>query len=121
MLRSTSGSLVSEQRPGARALVGSSAVALNSSQVSSAASEGHAEIPTFAFARSAPSKASAAISSETVNPMPAIVPPPATAAQPTGGRSRPRLSRASSHGAPTMPDRLADDVPGEDARASSAR
>ena len=32
-----------------------------------------------------PSKASVATSSETVKPMPAIVPPPATAAQPTGG------------------------------------
>ena len=44
-----------------------------------------------------------AMSSETVNPMPAIVPPPSTAAQPTGGRSRPRLATVMSQDAPAMP------------------
>ena len=40
---------------------------------------------------------------ETVKPIPAMVPTPVTAAQPTGGRSRPRLSRVSSQDAPAMP------------------
>ena len=60
-------------------------------------------MPSFASSRSAPSKATVATSSETVKPIPAIVPPPATAAQPTGGRRRPRLSRVTSHDTPTMP------------------
>ena len=47
-----------------------------------------------------------AISSETVKPMPAIVPAPATAAQPTGGRSRPRLSRVTSQDVPMIPTGL---------------
>ncbi len=38
-----------------------------------------------------------------MKPIPAIVPPPATAAQPTGGRSRRRLSRVSSHELPRIP------------------
>ncbi len=46
------------------------------------------------------------MSSETVKPIPAIVPPPATAAQPTGGRSRPPLSRVTSQDAPTIPTGL---------------
>ena len=40
---------------------------------------------------------------ETVKPIPAMVPVPATAAQPTGGLSRPRLSLVSSQVAPAMP------------------
>jgi hypothetical protein len=35
--------------------------------------------------------------------MPAILPTPVTAAQPTGGRSRPPLSRVSSKDPPVMP------------------
>ena len=45
--------------------------------------------PIFASSSCVPEKASVEISSETVNPIPAIVPPPARAAQPTGGRMRP--------------------------------
>ncbi len=45
-------------------------------------------------------------SSATVKPTPAIVPPPATAAQPTGGRSLPPVSRVSSHDAPRIPTGL---------------
>jgi hypothetical protein len=41
-----------------------------------------------------------------VKPIPAIVPPPATAAQPTGGRSRPPVNRVSSHELPRMPTGL---------------
>ena len=70
--------------------------------------------PSFASSSWTPWNASVAISSETVKPMPAIVPPPATAAQPTGGRSRPRLSRVTSQALPDDPDRLADDVADED-------
>jgi hypothetical protein len=51
------------------------------------------------------------ISSETVNPMPAMVPAPVTAAQPTGGRSRPRDTRSSSQAAPTVPAGLPSTYP----------
>ncbi len=74
-------------------------------------------MPSFASSSCAPSKASVAISSETVKPIPAIVPPPATAAQPTGGRSRPRLSRVTSHDDAEDAERLADDVAERGSRA----
>jgi hypothetical protein len=38
--------------------------------------------------------------------MPAIAPPPTTVAQPTGGRSLPRLSLVTSQEAPVMPNGL---------------
>ena len=41
-----------------------------------------------------------------MKPMPATAPPPASAAQPTGSRSLPRLSRVASHEAPTIPTGL---------------
>ena len=59
--------------------------------------------PSFASSSGSPWKARAAIRSDTVKPMPAMGPPPATAAQPTGGRSRPRLSFVTSQEAETMP------------------
>ena len=62
--------------------------------------------PSFASRRSAPSKASVAISSDTVKPIPAMAPPPAVAAQPTGGRSRPRLSLVTSDETPITPTGL---------------
>ena len=46
------------------------------------------------------------MSSETVKPIPAIVPAPATDAQPTGGRRRPWLRRVASQVAPTIPTGL---------------
>ena len=78
---------------------GSSAVARKSSQVRIAAQSAALRIPSFASSSWPPSKASVATRSGTVKPIPAIVPPPATAAQPTGGRSRPRLSRVASQDA----------------------
>ena len=66
---------------------GSSAVARKSSQVRSAAPIAALRMPSFASSSWRPSKARVATSSATVKPIPAIVPPPATAAQPTGGRS----------------------------------
>jgi hypothetical protein len=71
--------------------------------VSVAASSAALRTPIFASARSVPWKASDAMSSETVRPIPAIVPAPATDAQPTGGRSRPPLTRAASHVEPAIP------------------
>jgi hypothetical protein len=38
-----------------------------------------------------------------VKPIPAIAPPPTSAAQPTGGRTRPRLSFVTSQVPPTTP------------------
>ncbi len=38
-----------------------------------------------------------AISRATVKPIPEMVPLPITAAQPTGGRTRPRVSRVTAH------------------------
>ena len=63
-------------------------------------------MPSFASARSFPVSASEAISSETVKPIPAAVPAPMTAPQPTGGWSRPRLSRVMSHALPAVPTGL---------------
>jgi hypothetical protein len=40
---------------------------------------------------------------DTVKPIPATVPVPMTAPQPTDGRSRPRLSRVASHAQPAVP------------------
>ena len=48
---------------------------------------------------------------ETVKPIPAMVPTPATAAQPTGGRSLPRLIRVSSQDAPAIPAGLPTTYP----------
>ena len=73
-----------------------------------------AMMPIFASASVSPSNASDATRSETVNPIPAIVPPPRTAAQPTGGRRRPRVSRVASQHDAGDPDRLADDVADDD-------
>jgi hypothetical protein len=81
-------------------------VARNSSQVTSDAHSAAPRIPTFASSSSVPSNASVATSSETVKPIPAIVPPPATAAQPTGGRARPPLTLVYSHDVPRMPSGL---------------
>jgi hypothetical protein len=43
------------------------------------------------------------MSSETVNPIPAVAPPPTSAAQPTGGRRRPRLRIVTRYDAPRIP------------------
>ena len=60
-------------------------------------------MPSFASASVSPWKARLAISSETVNPIPAMKPPPTSAAQPTGARRRPRLSFVTSRAPPVMP------------------
>ena len=93
---------VDERRPPSRAARGS-AGARGSSAVDAEQQPGERRdapsaalrMPIFASSSCCPSKASVAMSSATVKPMPAIVPPPATAAQPTGGRSRPRVSRVA--------------------------
>ena len=71
-------------------------------------------MPIFASASVSPSNASDATRSETVNPIPAIVPPPTTAAQPTGGRRRRPVSRVASQHDAGDADRLADDVADDD-------
>ena len=59
--------------------------------------------PNFASTRSSPRKANVAISSETVNPIPEIMPPPKTAAHPTGGRIRPPVTCETNQDVPAMP------------------
>ena len=59
--------------------------------------------PSLASARCSPVNASDAISSDTVNPMPATAPPPSTDTHPTGGRIRPWLSLVTSPAAPVTP------------------
>ena len=81
-------------------------MARNVTQVSSDAPAAAPRMPSLASSSSTPEKARVAISSATVKPIPAIVPPATTAAHPTGGRSRPRLSRATSQETPTMPTGL---------------
>ncbi len=82
---------------------GSKAVARNTSQDKTEAVTAADKMPTFASASCTPRKAREAISSETMNPIPAMAPAPVTAAQPTGGLIRPRLARARSQAAPTVP------------------
>src|SRR5262249_20822332 len=91
-----------QQRAGPPRL-GSSAVMRKTAQPSAEAHNAADRMPAFASASCAPPKASEAISSDTMNPMPAIAPAPVTAAQPTGGRIAPRLSRVSSQAAPAVP------------------
>ena len=81
-------------------------MARNTSQVRPDAQAAAPRTPTFASSRRVPSNARVATSSETVKPTPAIVPAPRTAAQPTGGRSRPCESRVTSSDAPTIPSGL---------------
>ena len=78
-------------------------MARKTTHVSDGRAERGAEDAELRLLELGPLKARVAISRETVKPMPAIAPAPATAAQPTGGRSRPRLSRVTSQDAPTMP------------------
>ena len=60
-------------------------------------------MPSLASASSVPCSASDAISSDTVKPIPATAPAPTTAPQPTGGRTRPRVIRVTSHAQPLVP------------------
>lgn len=85
---------------------GSMAVTRNTSQVTAGARTAEASTPSVASSSSGPVNASDATSSETVNATPAIVPPPATPAHPTGGRSRPRVAHVTSADVPTMPTGL---------------
>ena len=85
---------------------GSSAVIRNTTQVTAAARAAAARMPILASASWSPRNASDAISSETVKPMPALAPPPVTAAQPTGGRSRRRVNTVTNHDTPRMPTGL---------------
>ena len=48
-------------------------------------------------------KARSEISSDTVKPIPAMAPPPARAAHPIGGRTRPRLTLFTSQDEPVTP------------------
>lgn len=80
-----------------RSRFGSIAVSRKTSQVSADEHTAADRMPTSASASSVPWKASEAISRDTMKPMPAMVPTPATAAQPIGGRIRPRLTRVRSH------------------------
>ncbi len=82
---------------------GSRRVARKTSQVTAGAATTVVRTPSLASCSWVPVKARVAIRMDTANPIPAIAPTPATVAQPTGGRSRPRLSRVSSHDAPVMP------------------
>ena len=56
-----------------------------------------------------------------MKPIPAMVPAPATDAQPTGGRSRPPLSRVASHVEPAIPIGLPSDVAEDDPERDGRR
>ena len=62
------------------------------------------KMPSFASSSSCPEKARLEISSATVNPMPAMTPPPRIVGQLSTRRIRP--SRAASHVPATMPTGL---------------
>jgi hypothetical protein len=82
---------------------GSSAVTRTATEVTTAAHSAADRMPTLACSSCVPLKARVAISRATVKPMPVMAPPPATTAHPTGGLSRPRLSRMTSHEKPRIP------------------
>ena len=86
--------------------LGSRMVALNTSQVTADEHSAADRMPSLASASRVPWKASAAMSSDTVKPIPAMVPAPSTAAQPTGGWIRPRVSLLTSQAAPVVPTGL---------------
>ena len=92
--------------PEDRDRVGSRFTAWKMIQVRPVAHSAAVKTPSLASARSVPCRASDAISSETVNPIPATAPAPATAPQPTDGRSRPWLSRVTSQAQPAVPSGL---------------
>ena len=77
-----------------------------------------ARTPSFASSSSlAARRRCSTISSETVKPMPATAPPPASD-RPADRQPRPPSTRrVASHDAPRMPERLADHVADHDARA----
>src|SRR5450755_3399391 len=87
----------------ARSRAGSIAVVRNTTQVTPQDSAAAVSTPTLAYWSCSPVKARVAISRDTVKPIPAMVPPPATVAQPTGGRSTPRLILVTNHDPATMP------------------
>ena len=89
-----------------RGRMGSRFTARKMTQVRPVAHSAAVRMPSFASARSTPVSASDAISSDTVNPMPATAPAPATAPQPTGGRSRPWLNRVTRAAQPAVPTGL---------------
>jgi len=71
---------------------GRRSVIWNTNQVSRAATTAAVSTPSVASFNSTPVNATEATSSETVKPIPAKVPPPRAAIQPTGGRSRPLVT-----------------------------
>ena len=101
--------------------LGSSRVTRNTVQVSADAQNAADRMPSFASASRVPWKASEAMSRATVKPIPAIAPAPATAAQPTGGWMRPRLSAADQPRGPGGAERLAHHVADQDAERDRGR
>ena len=72
-------------------------------QLTAGATTSVVRMPSLASARCSPVKASEAISSETVNPMPATAPPPSTDTHPTGGRMRAVAELGHQAAAPVIP------------------
>ena len=95
-----------DERPEPQPRAAARAVARKTTQVSSDAQSAARRMPSLASSSCSPSKASVAMSSDTVKPMPAIAPAPVTAAQPTGGRTRPRVRRVTSQAKPAIPTGL---------------
>ena len=87
----------------ARAGPGSRVVTKNTDQLSSAEATAAVRMPRVASLNAFPVNATDAMRRETVNPIPAIVPAPSTAAQPTGGRSRPPVNLVTSAAMPVTP------------------
>ena len=85
---------------------GSRRVARSTTAETSGAPTRVVRMPSLASASCGPLKASVAISSETVKPMPAIAAPPSTDPQPTGGTIRPRVTRPTIAVAPEIPSGL---------------
>ncbi len=82
---------------------GSRAAARKTSQVTAGAAMTVVRTPSLASCRLGSGEREGRDQDGHGEPDTAIVPTPVTVAQPTGGRSLPRLSRVSSQDAPAMP------------------
>ena len=120
--RSISSSGRTRAARGSAARVGSRAVARKRSQVERRGDEPRAEDAELRLGeRRRRGTRGSAIRSETVNPIPAMKPPPATAAQPTGGRSAAAAQLRHEPRGAGDPDRLPERRSRGGSRASPAR
>ena len=113
--------VMSPSRALSRDFAGSSSASRYTTQVRTLATTAADSAPSLASSSRASWNARVAISSATVKPMPEMVPLPITAAHPIGGRTRPRLSRVTTHEVATTATGLPTTYPMSDAESDRRR